>query len=163
MCNLANAKLRFMLVLLTLLTVLAAAEPAAAQGQDSYDIDFCDATCEWIAIGALSVALIPPLVFGSAEIVYATQGRWFPLGWAVPELIYGMLMTTLTSIAALSVEENGAVLVPFAAVYGWFTVHAILSVALGQPQPPQHARARSIDLAMAPLPGGAWLGVHGAL
>jgi hypothetical protein len=150
---------------LWMLVMLACFEAAPVQagfddsgdgwGGDGYDLG-CEAACI-LMIG--SVLIVPPIVFTTAQISYGVQGRWFPLGWAIPELIYGGLMTSFAFAAASDANDAGGV-AAFAVFSGWLTLHAILSIALGDPSTRERPRLRAVA---APLRGGAWLGVAGFL
>jgi hypothetical protein len=123
----------------------------------------CPSACALVVAG---VVFLPTLTFLSAEGIYAAQLRWFPVGWAVPELLYGGAMTALLSGVMANSGEPGA-LAPFVALYGWFTIHAVLSLALGDDDPQPDERPRPAPprarIVAAPLEGGAWAGVSGYL
>jgi hypothetical protein len=146
-------------------------DPASAQatgGGDFENLDLCDTTCELVTIAALAA---PPLVFLTAEVVYAAQWRWFPLGWAIPELIYGALMTSLmVAVASNTNDTGGAALLVLA--HGWLTTHALLSLVIGDRARGQAAwdehshptvRTESPQIGFVPLDGGGWVGVRGRL
>lgn len=154
--------LRDAILIVLAATACSAIVPERARAEPGFDIDVCPIGCEIALVGVL---VVPPIVFATAQIAYAAQARWFPLGWAIPELIYGGLATTLMiGVGADSNDAGGAA--GFAVVYGWLTLHAILSIALDDPD--ERARARAAparstmpSFAGAPIPGGAVLGVTG--
>jgi hypothetical protein len=134
--------------------------PVRAEG---FDVDIpCEAGCILVIS---SVFVVPPLVFGTAQIAYAAQSHWFPLGWAIPELIYGGLMTSLMlAVATRPYDATGEIAV-FATVYGWLTLHALLSIVLNDHGAPARASpkpSRMPRVVAAPVPGGAVLGISGA-
>lgn len=142
-------------------------DPANAQasGGDDFNVDLCNTTCELIAAG---VFILPPLTFLTAEVVYAAQSRWFPLGWAIPELIYGGLMTSLfVAVARNANDAGGAVML--AVAHGWLTTHALLSLVIGdraRGQPVRDDERPQIErpqIGFAPLEGGGWVGIRGQL
>jgi hypothetical protein len=143
--------------------------PSAQATGGDFNLDICDTTCELVMVGAI---VLPPLTFFAAELFYAAQWRWFPVGWAIPELIYGALMTALTVAAASNLDDaEGAVVLVIA--HGWLTTHALLSLVIGD-----RARGRPVrddehrhdkvkierpQIGFAPLEGGGWIGVRGRL
>jgi hypothetical protein len=111
------------------------AEPNVSAAQDEYggsgwgSIDICGTACVLVLVG---VVILPAVTFTVAQVVYGVQGEWFPVGWAVPELIYGGIFMALSMLAAADSDEPGDVLL-FGAFYGWFVVHAVLSLVLNGP------------------------------
>lgn len=138
-------------------------------GGDFDDLDLCNTTCELVIIGAF---ILPPLTFFTAEVIYGAQWRWFPLGWAIPELIYGALMTSATVATASNANDAGGAAV-FVIAYGWLTTHALLSLVIGdrgRGQPARDAEQRQDkvqierpQIGFVPLQGGGWIGVRGRL
>jgi hypothetical protein len=149
------------ILILAAAAVWLLSSPVRAQGAD-VDIP-CGAACILVMSG---VFIVPPLVFATAQITYAyaAQSHWFPLGWAIPELIYGGLMTSLTFAVLTEDANGGTVVAPFAMANAWLTVHALLSIALndyGAPASASTKPSRIPGIVAAPVPGGATLSVSG--
>jgi hypothetical protein len=135
-------------------------QPSAAK---AFTVDMCPDACELVGIGIL---LSPPATFIVAQIAHGAQLRWFPIGWAVPELIYGGTATALLSIVMVHATEP-FVVAPLVGISAWFTLHAVLSLAIGDRGPRRDARERRTSgqtrIVAAPLEGGAWAGIAGDL
>jgi hypothetical protein len=150
---------------------LSLLDPASARasGGGDFNFDLCDTTCELVLAGTL---ILPPLIFLTAELGYAAQWRWFPPGWAISELIYGALMTSMMVAVASYIDDAGGAAL-FVVTHGWLTTHALLSLVIGdraRGRPVRDAEQRHEkvqterpQIGFAPLQGGAWVGVRGRL
>lgn len=130
--------------------------PQSVQAQDGGHFDPCDSACSALVVG---LVLVPPIVLAVADLAYGVQDRFFPVGWAVPELAYGTLLGTLSVAIVVNADEAPA---PAFYLLGgialWFITHAVLSLIIGDAGPPK--KPRVIEAAVLPLPDGVWGGVR---
>jgi hypothetical protein len=132
--------------------------------------EVCPTECVLVygVVFGLGIAIAPPLTFIMAEVAYGDELRWFPVGWAVPELIYGGAMTLLLSVALQQTNaRESAAIIPLIALSSWFTLHAVLSLVIGDRGPrrdePKRPASGTARFVAAPIQDGVWAGVSGYL
>jgi hypothetical protein len=89
----------------------------------------------------------PVLIFGLADLAYATEGQWTPRGWAISEIAVGSLVVGLGVPWAVSPYEGYPAVSAMCFIPGALMVtHGIASLVLRRaPQAPVVSFAPSYD------------------
>ena len=128
---------------LALLALLA--RPAAAQVKREPEFEDLGSDAA-AALGG--VGLLAAVVFGSADMVHGSSGRWLPPGWAWSQL-GGAALNAASGALVLAYDDRPGLAIANFTLAAWFATHALLSLWRYRPSdaPPERRR---VNVTVAP-------------